>query len=76
MCTDKISGNEDKCLKDQLRDAKMIVGKEKSEMDQFKTTISRREKCLKTMSKSYYQRAMKLLIKKEARNHKTICRKY
>ena len=47
MCTDKISGNEDKCLKDQLRDAKMIVGKEKSEMDQFKTTISRREEMLK-----------------------------
>ena len=42
-----ISGNEDKCLKDQLRDAKVIVGKEKSEMDQLKTTISHREEMLK-----------------------------
>ncbi|GJX04580.1 hypothetical protein Tco_0190496 [Tanacetum coccineum] len=31
VCTDKISGNEDKCLEDQLRDAKVTVGKAKGD---------------------------------------------
>ncbi|XP_019707663.1 structural maintenance of chromosomes protein 2-2 isoform X2 [Elaeis guineensis] len=43
----KSSGNEEKCLEDQLRDAKAEVGNAESELKQLKTKISHSEKELK-----------------------------
>jgi len=43
----KSSGNEDKCLEDQLRDAKAAVGDAESELKQLKTKINHSEKELK-----------------------------
>nr|XP_043627051.1 structural maintenance of chromosomes protein 2-1-like [Erigeron canadensis] len=41
------SGNEEKCLEDQLGDAKVAVGKAETELKQLKTKISHSEKELK-----------------------------
>lgn len=43
----KSSGKEDKCLEDQLRDAKAAVGDSESELKQLKTKISHSERELK-----------------------------
>ncbi|KVH91364.1 RecF/RecN/SMC [Cynara cardunculus var. scolymus] len=43
----KSSGNEEKCLEDQLGDAKVAVGKAETELKQLKTKISHSEKELK-----------------------------
>ncbi|KAI4323792.1 hypothetical protein L6164_023370 [Bauhinia variegata] len=43
----KSSGNEEKCLEDQLADAKIAVGGAETELKQLKTKISHREKELK-----------------------------
>ncbi|KAJ6824880.1 structural maintenance of chromosomes protein 2-1-like [Iris pallida] len=43
----KSSGNEDKCLEDQLRDAKAAVGDAQTELKQLKTKMSHSEKELK-----------------------------
>ncbi|CAI9295758.1 unnamed protein product [Lactuca saligna] len=43
----KSSGNEEKCLEDQLGDAKVAVGKAETELKQLKTKISHGEKELK-----------------------------
>ncbi|KAK0596861.1 hypothetical protein LWI29_019718 [Acer saccharum] len=43
----KISGNEEKCLEDQLGDAKVAVGSAETELKQLKTKISHCEKELK-----------------------------
>ncbi|KAI9160240.1 hypothetical protein LWI28_006450 [Acer negundo] len=43
----KSSGNEEKCLEDQLGDAKVAVGSAETEMKQLKTKISHCEKELK-----------------------------
>ncbi|XP_022871773.1 structural maintenance of chromosomes protein 2-1-like [Olea europaea var. sylvestris] len=46
----KSSGNEDKCLEDQLGDAKIEVGKTETELKQLQTRISHCEKELKEKS--------------------------
>lgn len=43
----KSSGNEEKCLEDQLGDAKVAVGRVESEVEQLKTKIKHSEKELK-----------------------------
>uniref|UniRef100_A0A1D1YJB7 Structural maintenance of chromosomes protein n=1 Tax=Anthurium amnicola TaxID=1678845 RepID=A0A1D1YJB7_9ARAE len=43
----KSSGNDDKCLEDQLRDAKSAVGDAETELKQLKTRINHSEKELK-----------------------------
>ncbi|KAI3817894.1 hypothetical protein L1987_11694 [Smallanthus sonchifolius] len=43
----KSSGNEEKCLEDQLGDAKVAVGKTETEVEQLKTKIKHSEKELK-----------------------------
>ncbi|KAL4574897.1 hypothetical protein LXL04_021737 [Taraxacum kok-saghyz] len=43
----KSSGNEEKCLEDQLTDAKVAVGKAETELKQLKTKITHSEKELK-----------------------------
>lgn len=43
----KSSGNEEKCLEDQLRDAKVAVGSTETELKQLKAKISHCEKELK-----------------------------
>ncbi|KAI3778098.1 hypothetical protein L2E82_07123 [Cichorium intybus] len=43
----KSNGNEEKCLEDQLGDAKVAVGKAETELKQLKTKISHSEKELK-----------------------------
>ncbi|XP_071732712.1 structural maintenance of chromosomes protein 2-1-like [Rutidosis leptorrhynchoides] len=43
----KSSGNEEKCLEDQLGDAKVAVGKTETELEQLKTKIRHSEKELK-----------------------------
>lgn len=43
----KSSGSEEKCLEDQLRDAKAMAGDAESELKQLKTKISHSEKELK-----------------------------
>ncbi|VFQ80543.1 unnamed protein product [Cuscuta campestris] len=43
----KSSGNEEKCLEDQLSDAKVAVGKSETELKQLQTTINHSEKELK-----------------------------
>jgi len=43
----KSSGNEEKCLEDQLGDAKIAVGSAETELKQLKTKISHCEKELK-----------------------------
>ncbi|MGJ5634929.1 hypothetical protein, partial [Nostoc sp. CALU 1950] len=47
MLAGKSSGNEDKCLEDQLRDAKAAVGDAETELKQLKTKMSHSEKELK-----------------------------
>lgn len=46
----KSSGNEEKCLEDQLRDAKVAVGQAETELKQLQTKISHSEKELKEKS--------------------------
>ncbi|KAK8464445.1 hypothetical protein PHAVU_011G211100 [Phaseolus vulgaris] len=46
----KSSGNEEKCLEDQLRDAKVAVGSAETELKQLKAKISHCEKELKEKS--------------------------
>lgn len=47
MLAGKNSGNEEKCLQDQLVDAKAAVGSAETELKQLKTKISHCEKELK-----------------------------
>ncbi|KAL2326443.1 hypothetical protein Fmac_025501 [Flemingia macrophylla] len=47
----KSSGNEEKCLEDQLRDAKVAVGSAETELKQLKAKISHCEKELKEKTK-------------------------
>lgn len=47
MLAGKSSGNEEKCLEDQLSDAKISVGSAETELKQLKTKISHCEKELK-----------------------------
>lgn len=47
MLAGKSSGNEEKCLEDQLGDAKVAVGSAETELKQLKTKISHCEKELK-----------------------------
>ncbi|KAG5558356.1 hypothetical protein RHGRI_008323 [Rhododendron griersonianum] len=54
----KSSGNEDKCLEDQLGDAKVAVGNAETELKQLKTKISHSEKELK-------EKSQQLLSKRE-----------
>ncbi|KAG5556931.1 hypothetical protein RHGRI_007239 [Rhododendron griersonianum] len=54
----KSSGNEDKCLEDQLGDAKVAVGNAETELKQLKTKISHYEKELK-------EKSQQLLSKRE-----------
>ncbi|KAG5565500.1 hypothetical protein RHGRI_001405 [Rhododendron griersonianum] len=54
----KSSGNEDKCLEDQLGDAKVAVGNAETELKQLKTKISHSEKKLK-------EKSQQLLSKRE-----------
>ncbi|KAI8564584.1 hypothetical protein RHMOL_Rhmol03G0191600 [Rhododendron molle] len=54
----KSSGNEDKCLEDQLGDAKVAVGNAETELKQLKTKITHSEKELK-------EKSQQLLSKRE-----------
>ncbi|XP_052188076.1 structural maintenance of chromosomes protein 2-1-like [Diospyros lotus] len=54
----KSSGNEDKCLEDQLGDAKVAVGNAETELKQLKTKINHAEKELK-------EKTQQLLSKRE-----------
>ncbi|KAH7855805.1 hypothetical protein Vadar_029159 [Vaccinium darrowii] len=54
----KSSGNEDKCLEDQLGDAKVAVGNAETELKQLQTKISHSEKELK-------EKSQQLLSKRE-----------
>ncbi|XP_058205713.1 structural maintenance of chromosomes protein 2-1-like [Rhododendron vialii] len=54
----KSSGNEDKCLEDQLGDAKVAVGNAETELKQLKTKINHSEKELK-------EKSQQLLSKRE-----------
>lgn len=47
MVAGKSSGNEEKCLEDQLGDAKVAVGTAETELKQLKTKINHCEKELK-----------------------------
>lgn len=47
MVAGKSSGDEEKCLEDQLRDAKAAVGNADTELKQLQTKISHSEKELK-----------------------------
>lgn len=54
----KRSGNEEKCLEDQLSDAKISVGSAETELKQLKTKISHCEKELK-------EKTHQLMLKRE-----------
>lgn len=58
MVAGKSSGNEDKCLEDQLGDAKVAVGNAETELKQLQTKISHSEKELK-------EKSQQLLSKRE-----------
>lgn len=51
MLAGKSSGNEEKCLEDQLRDAKVAVGTAETELKQLQTKINHCEKELKEKKK-------------------------
>ncbi|KAI3693000.1 hypothetical protein L6452_32826 [Arctium lappa] len=62
----KSSGNEEKCLEDQLGDAKVAVGKAETELKQLKTKISHSEKELKeNTSKLLSKRDEAVAVEKE-----------
>ncbi|MCL7027639.1 hypothetical protein MKW94_012381 [Papaver nudicaule] len=68
----KSSGNEDKCMEDQLADAKAAVGTAETELKQLKTKISHCEKELVEKSKQLKTKgAEAVAVEKELRKYTT-----
>lgn len=57
MLAGKSSGDEEKCLEDQLHDAKVAVGKAETELKQLETKISHSEKELKEKTSQLFSKS-------------------